>query len=102
LWESFIYIIFLIYLKKYCFDADPELDPDPAQNPDPDPDPGEGVGQPKMCIHPGKILGTPLATGLTLIRLPSLSPSTVFSSAKLSRVTPSSCSKAVEIKISHT
>ncbi len=35
--------------------ADPE--------PDPDPDPGgggEGVGQPKMCIPPGKILGTPL------------------------------------------
>ncbi len=44
------------------FDADPEPDPDPAQNldPDPDPVPGEGVGQPKMCIPPGKILGTPL------------------------------------------
>jgi hypothetical protein len=46
-----------------CFDADP--DPDPAQNlnADPDPDPylgGGGVGQPKMCIPPGKILGTPL------------------------------------------
>jgi hypothetical protein len=43
-----------------CFDADP----DPAQNldadPDPDPDPGGGVGQPKMCIPHGKILGTPL------------------------------------------
>ena len=45
-----------------------DLDPDPGQNldadpdPDPDPDPGggEGVGQPKMCIPPGKILGTPL------------------------------------------
>ncbi len=40
-------------------------DPDPAQNfdPDPDPDPGgEGVGQPKMCIPLGKILGTPLGT----------------------------------------
>ncbi len=54
-----------------CFDADP--DPDPAQNldadPDPDPDPGggeEGVGLPKMCIPPGKILGTPLITGIFL------------------------------------
>ena len=43
-------------------------DPDPAQNldadPDPDPDPGcggGGLGQPKMCIPPGKILGTPLS-----------------------------------------
>jgi hypothetical protein len=40
--------------------------PDPALNldadPDPDPDPGGGgVGQLKMCIPPGKILGTPLA-----------------------------------------
>jgi hypothetical protein len=50
-------------VDPHCFDADP----DPAQNidadPDPDPDPGgggEGVGQPKMCIPPGKILGTPL------------------------------------------
>jgi hypothetical protein len=48
-------------VNPHCFDADP----DPAQNldPDPDPDPGggrEGVGQPKMCIPPGKILGTPL------------------------------------------
>ncbi len=50
-------------MDPHCFDADP----DPAQNidadPDPDPDPGgggEGVGQPKMCIPPGKILGTPL------------------------------------------
>jgi hypothetical protein len=32
------------------FDADP----------DPDPGGGEGVGQPKMCIPPDKILGTPL------------------------------------------
>ncbi len=52
-------------MDLHCFDADPEPDPDPAQNldvdPDPDPDPGgEGVGQPKMCIPPGKILGTPL------------------------------------------
>ncbi len=51
-------------VDPHCFDADP--DPDPAQNfdTDPDPDPGgggEGVGQPKMCIPPGKILGTPLA-----------------------------------------
>jgi hypothetical protein len=41
-------------------------DPDPAQNldADPDPDPGGGdvVGQPKMCIPPGKILGTPVLT----------------------------------------
>jgi hypothetical protein len=46
-------------VEPHCFDPDP----DPAQNvvPDPDPDPGGGeVGQPKMCIPPGKILGTPL------------------------------------------
>jgi hypothetical protein len=45
-----------------CFDAVPEPDPDPAQNldEDPDPDAGGGVGQPKMCIPPGKILRTPL------------------------------------------
>jgi hypothetical protein len=58
----------------HCFDADPEPNPDPAQNldadPVPDPGPGrgggvgrEGVGQPKMCIPPGKILGTPLPGG---------------------------------------
>ncbi len=46
-----------------------ETDPDPAQNLDPDPDSdpdpggGGGVGQPKMCIPPGKILGTPLRPG---------------------------------------
>jgi hypothetical protein len=49
-------------VDPHCFDADP--DPDPAQNL-----PriqiqirggGEGVGQPKMCIPPGQILGTPL------------------------------------------
>ncbi len=49
-------------VDPHCFDADP--DPDPAQNldadPDPDPEAGEGVGQPKMCIPLGKILGTPL------------------------------------------
>jgi hypothetical protein len=52
-------------VDPHCFDADADLDP--AQNldadPDPDPDPGgggEGVGQPKMCIPPGKILDTPL------------------------------------------
>jgi hypothetical protein len=51
-------------MDPHCFDAD--ADPDPAQNldadPDPDPDPGGGVGegQQKMCIPPGKILGTPL------------------------------------------
>jgi hypothetical protein len=49
-------------VDPHCFD----VDPDPAQNLDADPDPdpdrggGEGVGQPKMCIPPGKILGTPL------------------------------------------
>ncbi len=53
-------------MDPHCSDADLEPDPDPAQNldadPDPDPDPGgEGVGKPKMCIPPGKILGTPLA-----------------------------------------
>jgi hypothetical protein len=51
-------------VDPHCFDADPEPDPDLTQNlnadPDPDPDPGGGVGQPKMCIPPGKILGTPL------------------------------------------
>ncbi len=55
-------------MDLHCFDADPN--PDPAKNldaqPDPDPDPdrgGVGVGQPKMCIPPDKILGTPLPTG---------------------------------------
>jgi hypothetical protein len=46
-------------VNPHCFDADP----DPAQNLDADPDPdpgGRGVGQPNMCIPPGKILGTPL------------------------------------------
>ena len=50
-------------MDPQCFDADLEPDPDPAQNLDADPDPdpgGERVGQPKMCIPPGKILGTPL------------------------------------------
>jgi hypothetical protein len=56
-------------VEPHCFDADPEPEPDPAQNldadPHPDPDPGGGgVGQPKMCIPPGKILGTPLVVGL--------------------------------------
>jgi hypothetical protein len=42
-------------------------DPDPGQNldadldPDHDPGGGKGVSQPKMCIPPGKILGTPLS-----------------------------------------
>ena len=58
-------------MDPHCFDADADPDLDPAQNldadPDPDPDPGggEGVGQPKMCIPSGKILGTPLPTALT-------------------------------------
>ncbi len=51
--------------------SDSDLDPDPAQNldadPDPDPDPGGGgVGQPKTCIPPGKILGTPLKRAINL------------------------------------
>jgi hypothetical protein len=46
-------------VDPHCFDVDP--DPDPAQNLDADPG-GGGVGQPKMCIPPGKILGTPLNT----------------------------------------
>jgi hypothetical protein len=48
----------------HCFYADLDPDQDPAQNLDADPDPdpgGGGVGQPKMCIPPGKILGTPLS-----------------------------------------
>jgi hypothetical protein len=53
-------------VDPHCFDPDP----DPAQNldadPDPFPDPGEGVGQPKMCIPPGKILGTPLNSNIVL------------------------------------
>ncbi len=57
-------------VDPHCFDADPEPDPDPAQNldvdSDPDPDPGGGVGQPKMCIPPGKILGTPLRTSVQI------------------------------------
>ncbi len=51
-----------------CFDADP----DPAQNidadPDPYPDPGGGGGQPKVCIPPGKILGTPLTPAIEFLR----------------------------------
>ncbi len=53
-------------MDPHCFDADPEPDPDPAQNLDAvsDPDPGGGMGgggwSAKMCIPPGKILGTPL------------------------------------------
>jgi len=49
-------------VDPHCFDADPDPDPDPAKNldADPDPDPGGGAGPPKMCIPPGKILGTPL------------------------------------------
>jgi hypothetical protein len=54
-------------VDPHCFDADP--DPDPAQNLDADPDPdpgGGGVGQPKMCIPPSKILGTPLILAFPL------------------------------------
>ena len=61
-------------MDPHFFDADSEPDPDQAQNldadPDPDPDPGggEGVGQPKMCIPPGKILSTPLIGGIIMDR----------------------------------
>jgi hypothetical protein len=50
-------------VDPHCFDAAPELDPDPAQNLDADPDPDAGGGgrSAKMCIPPGKILGTPLS-----------------------------------------
>jgi hypothetical protein len=60
-------------VDPYCFDADTEQDQDPAQNldADPDPDPGgvEGVGQLKMCIPPGKILGTPLVIGVIIFAI---------------------------------
>ena len=46
-------------VDPHCFDADP--DPDPAQNlPRIQIQIRGGVGQPKMCIPPGQILGTPL------------------------------------------
>jgi hypothetical protein len=57
-------------VDPHCFDADPEPDPDPAENldaypdSDPDPDSGEGVGLSKMCIPPGKILGTLLSRSI--------------------------------------
>ena len=55
-------------MDPHCFDADPEPDPDPAQNLDADPDPDGGGGvQPKMCIPPGKILGTPLPRSIRSI-----------------------------------
>jgi hypothetical protein len=48
-------------------DSDPDPNPGFGSSADPDPDQdlggGEGVGQPKMCIPPGKILGTPLLVG---------------------------------------
>jgi hypothetical protein len=47
-------------VDPHCFDADPDPNQNLDGDPDPDPDPGGGVGQPKMCIPPGKILGTPL------------------------------------------
>jgi hypothetical protein len=55
-------------VDPHCFDADP--DPDPAQNLDADPDPdggGGGLGQPKMCIPPGKILGTLLTVVIDVL-----------------------------------
>jgi hypothetical protein len=43
--------------------------PPPCASPPPQPERlvmrGGGVGQPKMCIPPGKILGTPLPVGYT-------------------------------------
>jgi hypothetical protein len=50
-------------VDPHCFDADPE--PDPAQNLDMQiriqiQIRGGGEGGVKMCIPPGKILGTPL------------------------------------------
>jgi hypothetical protein len=64
-------------VDPHCFDVNPEPDPDPAQHldadPDPDPDPGGGGGvavdQPKMCIPPGKILGTPLTGTVTFSKV---------------------------------
>ncbi len=50
-------------VDPHCFDSEPDLDPAQNLDADPDPDPGGGGGggcQPKMCIPPGKILGTPL------------------------------------------
>ncbi len=57
-------------MDPHCFDADP----DTAQNLDADPDPdpggrGGGVGQQKMCIPPGKILGPPLTVPLAIVSL---------------------------------
>jgi hypothetical protein len=58
-----------LWIRIVFFYAD--LEPEPAQKLDADPDPdsepggGGGVGQPKMCIPPGKILGTPLVGGIT-------------------------------------
>ncbi len=47
----------LLTVEPRAVDQNLNADPDP----DPDPDGGGGVvGQPQMCIPPGKILGTPL------------------------------------------
>jgi hypothetical protein len=43
-------------VNPHCFDADPDPDSDPGGLGGG----GEVVGQPKMCIPLGKILGTPL------------------------------------------
>ncbi len=70
-------------MDPHCIDVDP--DPDPAKNidadPDPDPDPGGGGGQPKMCIPPGKILGTPLTLGNVGVFLSPMSYPFLFESA---------------------
>ncbi len=50
-------------MDPHCFDGDADPDPDPAQKILRRIRGGGGggkVGQPKMCIPPGKILGTPL------------------------------------------
>ncbi len=52
-------------IDPHCFDADPDAAQNLYADLDPDSDPdggGGGVGQPKMCIPPGKILGTPQTT----------------------------------------
>jgi hypothetical protein len=58
-------------VDPHCCNADQE---DPAQNRDADPDqaPDPGVGQPKMCIPSGKILGTPLVSMILIKRFESL------------------------------
>jgi hypothetical protein len=61
-----LYNLFLLGSRPKNSDPGQNLDGDP----DPDPDAGgggEGVGQPNMCIPPGKILGTPLTVYITFL-----------------------------------